>query len=201
MKTSRPSVRTATGETFTTSTGRIVCYQDIFVGIDREITRYARKGGRYLTREDIDDLRQDAFEKAVRCKDSYDPGKCNNNPGIFGYQIAVSCEHDLYRKKQRYASVFVPDEIPDGYSDEFNADYSLESGESVALIRESVDSLEDKQREAVRLRAANVRPQEIAEILGCTSSAVSSRLFRAKEALALKLGSGFLSEFGVDRCA
>ena len=200
---------TRTNETFTTKSGKQVRYQDILVGIDNEVRRYGFKGGRGLVKEDIDDLRQDAFKKAVISKGSYDPEKCHDCPEAYGYSIAVRCEHDAFRKAARRASTFTPYEVQDedgeshipilfsGYrGDEFEADRDLETEEAMSYINGKIASLGKNQREVLELSIQGIKPQKIAKILGCTPNAVSSRLCRAKQALAEALGAKFLSEYG-----
>ena len=55
---------THTNDTFTTINGKTVRFEDIFVAIDEEVTRYGFRGGQGMTREDLEDLRQDACKKA-----------------------------------------------------------------------------------------------------------------------------------------
>ena len=191
---------THTNETFTTKRGKQVRYQEILVGIDNEVRRYGYKGGRGLVKEDLEDLRQDAFRKAVVSKGSYDPEKCHDCPKAYGYSIAVHCENDAFRKAVRRASTFTPYEVQDedgenhipilfsGYrGDEFKADRDLDTEEAMSYINGKIASLGKIQ---------GIKPQKIAKILGCTPNAVSSRLCRAKQALAEALGAKFLSEYG-----
>lgn len=200
---------THTNETFTTKSGKQVRYQDIFVGIDKEVSRYGQRGGRDLVKEDIDDLRQDAFKKAIVSKGSYDPEKCHGCPEAYGYSIAVRCERDAYKKAVRRASTFTPYEVQDedgenyiptqfsSYrSDEFEADRDLETEEALSYINGKIASLGKNQREVLELSIQGIKPQKIAKILGCSPNAVSSRLCRAKQALAEALGAEFLSEYG-----
>ncbi len=48
---------THTNDTFTTTGGKTVRFEDIFVAIDEEVTRYGFRGGQGMTREDLEDLR------------------------------------------------------------------------------------------------------------------------------------------------
>lgn len=186
---------TRTNESFTTKNGKQVRYQNILVGIDKEVRRYGYRGGKELTREDLEDLRQDAFKKAVVSKGSYDPEKCHNFPEAYGYSIAVRCERDAFRKAVRHASTFSPYEVRDKVGG-FEADRDLETEEALSYINGKIASLDKKQREVLELSIQGIKPQKIAKILGCTPNAVSSRLCRAKQVLAKALGAKFLSEYG-----
>lgn len=66
----------------------------------------------------------------------------------------------------------------------------------MSYINGKIASLGKNQREVLELSIQGIKPQKIAMILGCTPNAVSSRLCRAKQALAEALGAKFLSEYG-----
>ena len=55
-----------TNETFTTTNGKTVRYQEIFTGITDEIHRYGFKGGKSMSGEDLKELRQTANLNPVR---------------------------------------------------------------------------------------------------------------------------------------
>ena len=42
-----------------------------------------------------------------------------------------------------------------------------------------------------------MKPQKMAEVIGCTADAAGTRLFRARNALFKRLGKPFLSEYGI----
>ena len=68
-------------------------------------------------------------------------------------------------------------------------DESAERGERIRLVREAVGSLTPEHRTVVVLRdMEGLSYEEMAGVLGDTLSAVKSRLHRAREALAAKLG-------------
>lgn len=200
---------THTNETFTTKSGKQVRYEDIFVGIDKEIRRYGYKGGKGLAKEDLEDLRQDAFKRFIVSKGSYDPEKCHDCPEAYGYTIAARCERDAFRKAVKHSSTFLPYEVQDedgeshvsnrlsSYrSDDFAADRNLETEEALSYINRKIGSLGKGQREVLELSMQGLKPQKIAKILGCTPNAVSSKLCKARKALANALGAKFLSEYG-----
>lgn len=90
---------THTNDTFTTTGGKTVRFEDIFVAIDEEVTRYGFRGGQGMTREDLEDLRQDACKKAVVSKGSYDPAKSHDCPQayLFSALFQIPDQNPAYR--------------------------------------------------------------------------------------------------------
>ena len=207
---------THTNETFTTASGKTFRYEDIFVGIDNEICRYGRQGGKEMGREDLKDLRQDAFKKAVvACKGSYDPDKSKHNcPQAYGAAIARSCEWDAYRKSAERAwrfpalecgdedeEGFVPYEFAGYRGDEFEADRELKTKEAIDYIMGRLAKLGESHRKVLELSMDGYATEEISDILGCSASAVYTRLSKARKAFAAALGREFLAQNGLKLCA
>ena len=207
---------THTNETFTTKSGKIIRYEDIFVGIDNEVTRYEWHGGKEMDPEDLKDLRQDAFKKAVvASKGSYDPDKGKHNcPQAYGATIARMCERDAYRKSVERASRFTAyecgDETKEGYvpyeissyrGDEFEAVRELKTKEAMSYIKDCMAKLSEGYRKVLELTMDGYTSEEISKILGCSVNAVYTRLSKARKAFAATLGREFLSQNGIKLCA
>jgi len=210
-KTMANYLTTHTNETFTTASGKTIRYEDIFVGIDNEVGRYERQGGKEMRREDLEDLRQDACKKAVvASKGSYDPAKSKHNcPEAYGAAIARRCERDAYSKSVKWAQRFtafacgdeneegfVPREISGYRGDEFEADRELRTKEAMSYIRGKMAKLGESLRSVLELSMEEYTTEEISKILGCTTSAVYTRLCKARKALAATLGHEFLAQYG-----
>ena len=193
---------THTNDTFTTINGKTVRFEDIFVGIDEEVTRYGKGRGRWMFQEDLEDLRQDACKKAVVSQRAYNPDK--GCPQAYGYGIAKRCETTAFQKSLRRMPMVNMDpeeesDVPCG--DEFEADRQLESKENLSFIQDKISGLNESYRTVLDLCIKGCKPQKMASILGCTPGAASSRLFKARKALAAALGADFLSEHGYKLCA
>lgn len=198
---------THTNDTFTTINGKTVRFEDIFVAIDEEVTRYGhrnnfriREGVLFL--EDLDDIRQDACMKAVVSQRAYNPEK--GCPQAYGCGIAKRCETTAFQKSLRRMPMVNMDpeeesDVPCG--DEYEADHQLESKENLSFIQDKISGLNESYRTVLELCIKGCKPQKMASILGCTPGAASSRLFKARKALAEALGADFLSEHGYKLCA
>lgn len=198
---------THTNDTFTTINGKTVRFEDIFVAIDEEVTRYGhrnnfriREGVLFL--EDLDDIRQDACMKAVVSQRAYNPEK--GCPQAYGCGIAKRCETTAFQKSLRRMPMVNMDpeeesDVPCG--DEYEADRQLESKENLSFIQDKISGLNESYRTVLELCIKGCKPQKMAFILGCTPGAASSRLFKARKALAEALGADFLSEHGYKLCA
>ena len=192
---------THTNDTFTTTGGKTVRFEDIFVAIDEEVTRYGFRGGRGMSREDLEDLRQDACKKAVVSKGSYDPVKSHDCPQAYGYMIAKRCEIDAFQKLIKAMPTEDVETISESCGDEYEADRQLESKENLSFIQDKISGLNESYRTVLKLCIQGCKPQKMASILGCTPGAASSRLFKARKVLAAALGADFLSEHGYKLCA
>lgn len=192
---------THTNDTFTTTGGKTVRFEDIFVAIDEEVTRYGFRGGHGMSREDLEDLRQDACKKAVVSKGSYDPAKSHDCPQAYGYMIAKRCEINAFQKLIKAMPTEDVETISESCGEEYEADRQLESKENLSFIQDKISGLNESYRTVLELCIKGCKPQKMASILGCTPGAASSRLFKARKALAEALGADFLSEHGYKLCA
>jgi RNA polymerase sigma factor (sigma-70 family) len=198
--------KTTTDERFVARDGSAVRYQEIFEGIDRTV----RSLGRRMSREDREDLFQDAALGVIRSRAGYDPGLGHRCPQAYGSKAARNCAKDAFARAARRNAAFTTLEVRDedgearlpvrisGYrGDEYEADRALETSEATAYIEERILSLNERYRTVIALQRQGLRPRHMAAILGCTPSVASLTLLRARRALARALGADFLSAYGL----
>lgn len=199
---------TNTNETFTTADGQTVRYQDIFEGIASYIRVFATKGGSGMSDEDLEDLYQTACFKAVKYHKSFNPKFAS--PKTYGSRIAENCAKDalrgFIRQRDTFTSMemegkdgeeFEPESVAWYRGDEFEADADVRANEAKSYIEQALDSLNVNYRYILKLHRQELSPKEMAEIIGCTPSAASTLLCRAKKALTKALGTHFLREYGM----
>ena len=78
-----------------------------------------------------------------------------------------------------------------------SAAYEAESHEAVDRIGQAIGLLSENQRFVINLTLDGYKPQEIAELIGCSANAVSGLLFRGRKALRGLLGYDFLLDHGL----
>ena len=199
------SYSTTTDECFVTRDGKTVRYQEILEGIDRVVGSIPG-----LSREDREDLFQEAALGVIRSRAGFDPERGNRCPQAYGAMAARNCAKDAYAKAGRrgvpLSSLEVEDEDGDtcvpiritGYrGDEYEADRALAAKEVRAYVEEKLLSLNERYRTAIRLGRSGLKPRHMAVLLGCTPSVASLTLHRARKALRRALGAKFLSEYGL----
>lgn len=184
--------------TFTTNSGKTVNLQPVLQGIANQVGAYARKGGKDMAAEDLEDLRQDAFRKAVVSHAAFDSEKSKGCPQAYGASIARRLEWDAYRRdmsrKARFESL---DESPSEWmGDAAGADTALESEEAVSHIMETLSTMKENHRTVLEMTMGDYTAEEMAEALGCSVGAVYTRLCKARKAFAAALGREFLSDCG-----
>ena len=200
---------TTTNECFTAKNGQNVRFEDFLKGIDRKVQSFVNKG---LSREDAEDLFQDAVLKMLRSKQGYDPTMGHRCPQAYGARIAVNCSKDAYNKRDKHGTtlpissievededgeVKLPQEVAMALAEASRSDDAIQSDEAMAYIREAMDSLNERYRKVLRLHLMGLKPQKMAKVLGCDPSVASLTLFRARKALWKALGDEFLSEYGL----
>ena len=202
------NINTRTTDTFITADGKTVRYQDVFDGIAANVRVYATKGGKDMSREDLEDTFQNAAFKAIRSHGSFNAAL--SSPRTYGSRIADNREKDAFRKTMTHAcrftslewenedgDVFIPSEADGRIGEGFRADSELETSEAISYIEEKMAGLSENLRFVLGLHLQGLKPKKIAEQIGCTPGAASALLFRARKALARELGSEFLSEYGL----
>ena len=201
-------LHTYTTDTFTTTDGQTIRYQDIFDGIAAFVQVFATKNGKGMSDEDLEDLYQTACLKAVKYHESYNPKYAS--PKTYGSRIAENCAKDALRAFLRQQGTFTsmemegeegdtyePESVMGYRGDEFEADAELRSNETKSYIEGTMDLLNANYRHILELKRQGLTPKEMAEEIGCTPSVASTLLCRAKKALAKELGAHFLREYGM----
>ncbi len=201
-------LNTHTTDTFTTTDGLIIRYQDIFDGIAAYVRVFATKGGKNWRNEDLEDLYQTACLKAIKYHESFKPSL--SSPKTFGSRIAENCAKDALKAIARQRSTFSTMEWEDedgknfepkviaGYrGDEFEADADIRTKEIESYIEEKMDSLSENYRFILDLYRQELKPKKMAEKIGCTPGAAATLLCRARKALVKAFGEEFASEYGL----
>lgn len=196
-----------TTDSFTTADGTVVSYRDIFEGVLTNVNYIAAHGGRTLTREDIQDLAQEAFLKAVMYHNSFKP-ELSTKPQDFGNRIAENCKRDAFKKvgrrNTRFTSMEVSGQDGDEYvpirvagyrGDEFETDRNLEMEELEDRVSGALDTLSESYQMLVTMSLDGLKTGEIAKRLGLDPGNTYTRLCRAKKALRKALGTDFMDDF------
>ena len=192
------SIHTETNASFTTASGETVSCQEIFESVRKSVEIYGKTAGRCLGPEALEDLFQDAVEKVLKYRDSYDPAKSKVTTWV--NRIVANCQADAFRKYMRRSTHFVPIVCRDRKGDEyinpmaesagagFEAWQQAEMNEADELITKATDSLNENYRFAINLQREGLKPKQMAEIIGCTPDAAATLLCRARKALRKELG-------------
>ena len=178
-----------TSDGFTAANGTRVSYQDIFDGVLTNVNCFASRGGTGLTREDIQDLAQDAFLRAVLYHDSFKP-ELSRKPQDFGNRIAENCKKDAFTKAGKHLAAFTSMEAGDEAGDE--ADRNLERKELEDCVSRAIDTLGETSQTIVSLSLQGYKTSAIAKRLGLDLRTTYTRLSRAKAALRKALGNARL---------
>ena len=138
------------------------------------------------SREDAEDITQDALLQAYRTWNQVDP----DVPGGYVkwcYRIAHNLSIDLLRKKKpRYADDEEMERAADNKT--LRPEEVYEHRVQSTQVREMINELDEKYREVLILRyQEEMSYEKIAEILEVPVSTVETRIFRAKAMLREKL--------------
>ena len=155
------------------------------------ITRYQKRLLSFLSRltgsvTDAEDLTQETFINAYFNLNKFNTDK-EFYPWLFtiGHHLAVNHYHK--NNKIRIIDIEKLPDIPDGNDNEFE---QLVKSEKNNLIREKLSTLDNKYKVILELRYLKDRSyDEISKDLNIPLNTVKSRLFRAKNFLADKIGT------------
>ena len=201
------SICTCTKATFITAGGEKVSYQEIFESIRKSVEIYGKKAGRPLGPEALEDLFQDAVEKALRYHKSFDPGKAQAK--TWASRIAANCQTDAYVAHMTRSTRFVPMVSKNRKGDEYilpeaesfgagaEAWRGAETNEAVERIEKAMDSLNENYRFIISLHLEGLKPKDMAQLIDCTADAAATLLCRARKALKKALGRTFLDGYGI----
>lgn len=130
-----------------------------------------RTGDRALA----EDVMSEAFERALKARKRYDPGKASAKTWL--YSIALNCLRDQQRRQG--AEVRALDRV--GAPGELElSDPAFERAESRDEIQRALAHLADEERDVVALRfGGDLTAKEIAKLLGLKQTTIEGRLYRA----------------------
>jgi RNA polymerase sigma-70 factor (ECF subfamily) len=169
---------------------------------NRLVDKYSRQIINYIyrfsgSRQDAEDLAQEVFMKVYNAASAYVPSAKFTT---WIYRIASNVSIDYLRRKKHGATTDSLDERlenEDGSAEKQVADDKQASPEKEAVGRETADninralaSLPENQRAAIILKIYEERSYaDIASVLGVSVASVESLIFRARQALQIKLKS------------
>jgi RNA polymerase sigma-70 factor (ECF subfamily) len=165
---------------------------------DLLVIKYQRKVARLLSRMvrdsgEIEDITQEAFIKAYRALPQF-----RGDAAFYTwlYRIAINTAKNFLvaRGKRPIAnSELIHDEgeemeLGDMAADLSTPDAELLSKQVAQAVNDAVDALPEELRTAITLREMDgLSYEDIALAMGCPIGTVRSRIFRAREAIAVKL--------------
>lgn len=125
-------------------------------------------------REAAEDLCQETFIKALR---SWEQRDQQASVTAWLYRIATNTAYDHLRRRRRIR--FTPLDATPGFDIPVNGESQIDDQEPV---RRALDQLPPIYRLPLVMHSCNGHStHEIAQTLGCSNSAVKTRLFRARE--------------------
>ncbi len=162
------------------------------------VDKYQRKLGRLLSRmirdqSEIEDVVQESFIKAYRALPNF---RGDSAFYTWLYRIGINTAKNYLVSMGRRPTVSTDIEIEDAENfedgDELRTTETPESSmmtkQIAHTVNDTVESLPEELRTAITLREIEgLSYEEIAAIMGCPIGTVRSRIFRARETIALKL--------------
>jgi RNA polymerase sigma-70 factor (ECF subfamily) len=168
------------------------------------MARHSQQVFRYLLRslqneDDAADLAQETFVKIYQNRAKFDPAQKFNT---WLYAIAGNLVRDRYRWRTRHPHISMdaePHETAEGRSMKENLldstpapSESLEKEERSQAVKSAIGALPPELREPLILSVYEGLSQiEIGQILGCSTKAVETRIYRARNQLREKLSRVF----------
>jgi len=219
------NIYTTTNATFTTAKGEIVSYQEVFDSAKTSVEIYGKQNGWYLDEDDQKDMFQNIVFKAIKYHGSFDPAKATAKTWVnriagnvqkdslneFVRRVMLPVERKAAEEDnngqecqqnktepqyQRRLEPILPDferQADAGYA----ADREVETSEAEERIERAIASLNKRYQEVISLQREGLKPQKMAERLGCSADVAYTLLCRAKKALKRELGATFLAEYGI----
>ena len=165
---------------------------------DQLVSKYQRKLGRLLSRfirdsAEIEDVTQEAFIKAYRALPSF---RGDSAFYTWLYRIGINTAKNYLVAQGRRAPTSTQFDSEEAETFEsadqlrdINTPESLLMSKQIGeTVNSAIDALPEELRRAIVLREIDGRSyEEIAEMMDCPIGTVRSRIFRAREAVALKL--------------
>lgn len=133
---------------------------------------------------EAEDVAQETMLRAWKNAEKWVPGQAKFSTWL--HRVALNLCYDRLRKRKSTSL----DEVAEPEDDRASAQEGLEAGERLAVLKEAMDSLPERQRAAIQMRHFEERGnEETAEILGVSVEAVESLLSRGRRALRDKLAT------------
>ena len=165
---------------------------------DQLVSKYQRKLGRLLSRfirdsAEIEDVTQEAFIKAYRALPSF---RGDSAFYTWLYRIGINTAKNYLVAQGRRAptSTQFDSEEAETFDSadqlrDINTPESLLMSKQIGeTVNSAIDALPEELRRAIVLREIDgLSYEEIADMMNCPIGTVRSRIFRAREAVALKL--------------
>ena len=165
---------------------------------DQLVSKYQRKLGRLLSRfirdsAEIEDVTQEAFIKAYRALPSF---RGDSAFYTWLYRIGINTAKNYLVAQGRRAPTSTQFDSEEAETFEsadqlrdINTPESLLMSEQIGeTVNSAIDALPEELRRAIVLREIDgLSYEEIAGMMDCPIGTVRSRIFRAREAVALKL--------------
>jgi RNA polymerase sigma factor (sigma-70 family) len=141
-----------------------------------------RTGDRALA----EDVMSEAFERALKGRKRYDPGKASAKTWL--YSIALNCLTDHQRRQG--AELRALDRVGAPAGDAM-LDPGIERAENRDEVQRALDLLSEEEREVVALRyGGELSAKETAKVLGEKETTVEGRLYRALRKMRDEVESG-----------
>lgn len=176
----------------------------IIEAVQKATAAYGKYGSHRIPDYDLQDIAQDAFEKAYRSIGSYDPSKASIQTWVS--TIVYNCVYDYWkdRAKREGWSNFdssnsndsYPIEDEDGFSgsgykgttpydicSDSDPEKELLSKERMEWLKGHIDRLPANSKLVIEEELKGNKPRQTATILGCSSNAVSITRNRAHTVL------------------
>jgi RNA polymerase sigma factor (sigma-70 family) len=130
-----------------------------------------------------EDVLGEAFERALRSRQRYDPARGSARAWL--YAIALNCLRDRQRRSAAEARALQLVAVGGGFGNDGDG---LDWVEDRATVAAALDVLSEQEREVVALRfGGELTGPEMAELLGEKLTTVEGRLYRALRKLRAEL--------------
>lgn len=161
------------------------------------VIKYHRKLGRLLSRmvrdsAEVEDITQEAFIKAYRALPGF-RGESAFYTWLYRIGVNTAKNYLVARKKQPVSSD-VQAEDAENYEEGdllreiATPETELQSKQIAQAVNEAVEALPEELRTAITLREIEgMSYEDIAQMMDCPIGTVRSRIFRAREAIAIKI--------------
>jgi RNA polymerase sigma-70 factor, ECF subfamily len=174
--------------------GEVSAFEMLVVKYQRRIERLV---GRMVRDTDlVQDIAQETFIRAYRALPQF---RGDSAFYTWLYRIAVNTAKKALVEKKRDPLVFEgamvstedgeePSRVENELSDGETPETVLASRQVAATVNAAIDALSEDLRQAIVLREIEgLSYEEIADVMNCPIGTVRSRIFRAREAIAVKL--------------